>query len=159
MQVKIISGDLLQQDVDVIVNPWNQNIIPWWLLRPHGVSGAIKRRAGIAPFQEVARFGKLSLGQAILTTAGELPYKGIIHVAAITSWGRSNKEIIKACVKNAIKIVVEHNFFAVAFPALGCGSGRMQEETVIPLIEETLWKIDCDGDAIIIRSPSRQRKM
>lgn len=40
------SGDLLDQDVEVIVNAWNRNIIPWWLLIPQGVSGAIKKRAG-----------------------------------------------------------------------------------------------------------------
>jgi hypothetical protein len=35
-------GDLLDQPVDVTVNAWNRNIIPWWLLLPQGVSGAIK---------------------------------------------------------------------------------------------------------------------
>lgn len=38
----IVAGDLLDQPVEVIVNAWNRNIIPWWLLRPHGVSGALK---------------------------------------------------------------------------------------------------------------------
>ena len=36
----IVAGDLLGQDVEVIVNPWNRNIIPWLLLLPQGVSGA-----------------------------------------------------------------------------------------------------------------------
>jgi len=44
MHLQVIQGDLLDQDVDVIVNAWNRNIIPWWLLLPPGVSGAIKRR-------------------------------------------------------------------------------------------------------------------
>ena len=35
MQVSIIDGNLLDQEVDVIVNAWNRNIIPWWLLLPH----------------------------------------------------------------------------------------------------------------------------
>ncbi|HEX3658227.1 MAG TPA: hypothetical protein VHV55_20735 [Pirellulales bacterium] len=42
MEIKLFTGDLLDQDVEVIVNPWNRNIIPWWLLLPQGVSGAIK---------------------------------------------------------------------------------------------------------------------
>ena len=46
MNITVIEGDLLDQDVDVIVNSWNRNIIPWWLLLPQGVSGAIKRRGG-----------------------------------------------------------------------------------------------------------------
>ena len=44
MVVRVVHGDLLDQDVDVIVNAWNRNIIPWWLLIPQGVSGAIKKR-------------------------------------------------------------------------------------------------------------------
>ena len=83
MRIEIVEGDLVNQKVDVIVNTWNQNIIPWWLLSPHGVSGAIKKRAGKAPFRELAQFGRLELGQAVLTTAGQLPYQGIIHVAGI----------------------------------------------------------------------------
>jgi O-acetyl-ADP-ribose deacetylase (regulator of RNase III) len=45
--IKVCQGDLLDQDVEVIVNAWNRNIFPWWLLLPQGVSGAIKRRAGL----------------------------------------------------------------------------------------------------------------
>jgi O-acetyl-ADP-ribose deacetylase (regulator of RNase III) len=47
LNVTIVDGDLLDQDVDVIVNAWNRNIIPWWLLIPQGVSGAIKERGGL----------------------------------------------------------------------------------------------------------------
>jgi O-acetyl-ADP-ribose deacetylase (regulator of RNase III) len=43
---QIVEGDLLHQNVEVIVNAWNRNIIPWWLLLPQGVSGAIKKAAG-----------------------------------------------------------------------------------------------------------------
>src|SRR5687768_13024288 len=83
MHVETVSGDLLDQDVDVIVNAWNRNIIPWWLLLPQGVSGAIKRRAGYAPFREVGRHGPMPLGSAVFTSAGRLPHRGIIHVAGI----------------------------------------------------------------------------
>src|SRR5262245_57156966 len=41
MNMTIVDGDLLDQDVEVIVNAWNRNVIPWWLLVPQGVSGAI----------------------------------------------------------------------------------------------------------------------
>jgi hypothetical protein len=54
LDCEIIFGDLLEQRVDVIVNAWNRNLIPWWLLLPQGVSGAIKRRGGSGPFRELA---------------------------------------------------------------------------------------------------------
>jgi len=62
MPIFHIQGDLLDQDVEVIVNAWNRNLIPWWLLIPKGISGAIKKRAGLAPFKELRKFGVLPLG-------------------------------------------------------------------------------------------------
>ena len=55
--VEVVQGELLDQDVDVIVNAWNWNIIPWWLLLPQRVSGPIKRRGGTGPFKELAKHG------------------------------------------------------------------------------------------------------
>ena len=77
VSLQIIQGDLLKQDVEVIVSPWNRNIIPWWLLLPQGVSGAIKRQAGLQPFHELFRKGSIPLGSAVITTAGKLPFKGV----------------------------------------------------------------------------------
>jgi O-acetyl-ADP-ribose deacetylase (regulator of RNase III) len=75
--VELTTGDLLNQNVEVIVNAWNRNIIPWWLLLPQGVSGSIKKHAGYEPFWEVARHGPIPLGGAVFTSAGRLPFKGI----------------------------------------------------------------------------------
>jgi len=70
MNIKLIKGDLLKQDVEVIVNAWYQNIIPWWLLIPKGVSGAIKKQGGYAPFKTLGKKGRIPLGLAVETLAG-----------------------------------------------------------------------------------------
>ena len=101
MQLSVVEGDLLDQDVDVIVNAWNRNIIPWWLLLPQGVSGAIKRRAGYAPFRELGRKGPIPLGGAVETCPGRLPFKAIIHVAGINMLWRSSERSIRDSVRNA----------------------------------------------------------
>ena len=72
MKYDVRYGDLLAQDVDAIVNSWNRNVIPWWLLLPQGVSGAIKRSGGTAPFKELSQHGPIPLGEARLTGSGEL---------------------------------------------------------------------------------------
>lgn len=120
---EIIEGDLLDQDVDVIVNAWNRNIIPWWLLLPQGVSGAIKRRAGYAPFREVARYGPIPLGSAVLTIAGKLPHKGIIHVAGLNAFWFATEHSIRESVRSAMGIVEKQRYQSVAFPVIGAGSG------------------------------------
>src|SRR5947209_1150310 len=88
VNVTVVEGDLLDQPVDVIVNAWNRNLIPWWLLLPQGVSGAIKRRGGTGPFRELRRHGAIPLGGAVLTSAGRLPFQAMVHVAGISLlWG------------------------------------------------------------------------
>ncbi len=77
MKVTVVDGDLLDQTTEAIVNPWNRNIIPWWLLIPHGVSGAIKSRAGLQPFIELGKLGPLKLGEAVATSSGKLPFRNI----------------------------------------------------------------------------------
>lgn len=104
MNLIIKDGDLLDQPVEAIVNAWNRNFIPWWLLLPQGVSGAIKRRAGCEPFRELAGKGLLSLGGAVLTGAGRLPYRGIIHVAGIGLLWRASEGSIRKSVLNALEL-------------------------------------------------------
>src|SRR5438132_12833985 len=102
--VRIVDGDLLDQPTEAIVNPWNRNVLPWWLLLPQGVSGAIKRRAGYQPFRELSRHGIMSLGSAVSTTAGRLPYKAIIHVAGINLIWRATQASIQKSLQSARKI-------------------------------------------------------
>ncbi len=151
MDLKIVEGDLLEQDVDVIVNAWNRNIIPWWLLLPQGVSGAIKKKAGLKPFIEVAKYGPIPLGGAVVTGAGRLPYKAIIHVAGINMLWMASEFSIRSSVRNAMKLVKENHWSSVAFPALGAGTGSFDEDKAISFITDELSKIDYDGRVLVVR--------
>ena len=153
MNYRLVVGDLLDQDVQVIVNPWNRNIIPWWLLLPQGVSGAIKRRAGLAPFRELAKRGPIPLGGAVLTGAGDLPHEAIIHVAGISMLWRSSERSIRGSVRSAVALAQEHGFRSIALPLIGAGTGGGNEETVQALIEEELREAVLDGQALLVRLP------
>jgi O-acetyl-ADP-ribose deacetylase (regulator of RNase III) len=151
MQPEIRFGDLLDQEVDVIVNPWNRNIIPWWLLLPQGVSGAIKRRAGVAPFRELARFGPLPLGHAVLTSAGRLPHRGIIHVAGINMLWRASKQSIGDSVVSAMAIVDSAGFASVAFPIIGASTGGFGEEGALATMMEAFGRLTSNSRVIVVR--------
>lgn len=148
---KITTGDLLDQPVEVIVNAWNRNLLPWWLLRPHEVSGAIKRRAGTAPFRELRAYGPLALGQAVWTSAGHLTYNGIIHVASITWWGTSRVDIIRTAVRNALTLAHEHTVTSIAFPVLGSGSAGLDEQTALTSMIDELHSLTYAGMVWIVR--------
>ncbi len=148
---RVVDGDLLDQEVDVIVNAWNRNIIPWWLLIPQGVSGAIKRRGGKQPFREVARHGPIPLGGAVLTSAGNLPFKGVIHVAGIDMLWRASEQSISDSVRSAMAIVEEQAFSSVAFPVIGAGSGGFGEERALELMQGVLARFDSSAMVTLVR--------
>jgi O-acetyl-ADP-ribose deacetylase (regulator of RNase III) len=151
-----VCGDLLDQPVEVIVNAWNRNIIPWWLLIPQGVAGAIRRRAGTKPFREIARTRGLPLGHARLTSAGRLPFRGIIHVAAINMLWRSSEGAIRDGVVNAMSIVNEHGFASVAFPLLGAGTGGFDADRSEAIMLEALRSMPTRAEVYLVRyAPER----
>ena len=151
MIVTIIDGDLLDQDVDVIVNPWNRNIIPWWLLIPQGVSGAIKKRGGLQPFRELGRMRPIPLGHAVETSSGTLPFKSIIHVAGINMLWRPSERSIRDSVRNAISIAQARGYKSLALPLIGAGSGGGKSTKVQSIIEDELTKCHFDGEVRIVR--------
>ena len=155
MNVQTVHGDLLDQDVDAIVNAWNRNVIPWWLLLPQGVSGAIKRRAGYQPFRELARMGPIPLGGAVVTGAGRLPHKAIIHVAGINLLWRSSERSIRGSVRSAMQRAQEHQFASVAMPLIGAGTGGGRETFAYDFMQEELAKIEFDGHVRIVRYRQR----
>lgn len=151
MHVEAVTGDLLDQPVEVIVNAWNRNIIPWWLLLPQGVSGAIKRRGGIAPFRELARHGPMPLGSAVLTSAGRLPFKGIIHVAGINMLWRSSELSVRQSVRNAMRAAADHGFRSIAFPLIGAGTGGGSPDQVHAMMLDELSGIAFEGHVLLVR--------
>lgn len=142
MNVTITEGDLLDQKVEGIVNAWNRNIIPWWLLLPQGVSGAIKRRAGVEPFVQVGRHGPIPLGGAVLTSAGRLPFRGIIHVAGISGLWRASEYSIRRSVQSAVTLAEQQEFESLAFPVIGAGSGSFSPARALELMRDELSQLE-----------------
>jgi O-acetyl-ADP-ribose deacetylase len=151
MDLRVIDGDLLDQDVEVIVNAWNRNIVPWWLLLPQGVSGAIKRRAGYEPFRELSRKGPIPLGGAVETSAGRLPFRAIIHVAGISMFWRSSERAIRGSVRNALAIAGERGYRSVAFPLIGGGTGGYSPDRALGIMQDEARQCDYDGEVRLVR--------
>lgn len=151
MQPTIITGDLLDQPVEAIVNPWNRNFIPPWLLWPHGVSGAIKKRAGLEPFRELRRFGTLQLGQAVATGAGNLPFKAIIHVAGLEWTWTASELSIRRSTSNALRLATEMKLNSLAFPLIGAGTGGIGPDKSLRWMSEEIQNAPTQMQIIIVR--------
>ncbi|MCE9554789.1 MAG: macro domain-containing protein [Planctomycetes bacterium] len=151
MKAEVVQGDLLDQTVDVIVNAWNRNIIPWWLLLPQGVSRAIKRRAGLQPFREVGKHGPIPLGEAVLTSAGKLPFQGIIHVAGINGFWRASEYSIRHSVRNAMSLAEQHGYNSIAFPIIGSGSGNFSRPKALEIMLDELSQLHTELHVIVVQ--------
>jgi len=157
MEITVRKGDLLDQDVEVIVNAWNRNIIPWWLLIPQGVSGAIKRRGGYKPFRELAKKGPIPLGGAVVTGAGRLPYRAIVHVAGISMFWRASEQSIRDSVRNAMKLVDEHQWNSVAFPIIGAGSGGFDRDRALEVMRNEFTRIESQALVTVVDYEKKKR--
>ena len=155
MNVCEVEGDLLDQPVQVIVNAWNRNLFPWWLLLPQGVSGAIKKRAGLQPFRELRKFGLIPLGGAVMTGAGRLPYEAIIHVAGINLLWRSSEKSVRGSVRSALAIARQQGFTSIAFPLIGAGSGCGNQARIGGWMRDEFARGDFDGEVRLVRFVKR----
>lgn len=157
MKPQIIQGDLLEQDVQVIVNAWNRNVIPWWLLLPQGVSGAIKKKAGTGPFKELARHGPMQLGSAVMTGPGRLPYEAIIHVAGINLFWTATAYSIEQSVIQAMSLVNQHGFTSVAFPLIGAGSGNRSTQTSLKCMLHAFESVTSSARVVLVQYQPKHR--
>ena len=156
--ITIVRGDLLDQQAEVIVNAWNRNAIPWWLLLPQGVSGAIKKRGGLQPFRELPKFRLIPLGGAVITSAGKLPFRAIIHVAGINLCWRATQKSIHDSVVSALTLAKERNFRSVAFPVIGAGSGGFKAEAALKIMQAAAAPWVNDMDIVFVEFAPKPRK-
>ena len=120
--IELQKGDITQLTVDAIVNAANTS-----LLGGGGVDGAIHRAGGPAILNDcrkiVARQGGCKVGQAVITTAGNLPSKFVIHtVGPVWNGGQKDEnEKLANCYHNSLKLAVENECKTVAFPNISTG--------------------------------------
>jgi len=156
----IKSGDITEEAVDAIVNAAN-----WTLLGGGGVDGAIHRRGGNAILEECKRIRAtthpdgLPSGEAVITTAGDLPAKHVVHTVGPIYGNHNGQEpdLLAACYRNSVSLAVEHGLRSIAFPSISTGAyGYPKHEAarvVYPTVKELLEQHDIEI-RLVFFSPS-----
>src|SRR5450432_1057242 len=117
-RIQLWNGDICDLEVDAIVNPASPSL---WMAT--GVGGAIKRAGGDAIEFAAVRQGPIALGEAVVTPAGALAARMIIHAVSLDRDRRTSAIAIQEAVRNAMARARENNVTTIAFPALGTGVG------------------------------------
>ena len=128
MNATVVQGDLLDQPVEAIVNAWNRNVF------------------------QCARFP----WEDVITGAGRLPFRAIIHVAGISLWWRASERSIRGSVQSAMAIVNRRGFASVAFPATGAGSGSFNASRAVTIMQDELSRLESQARVTIVEFRPRE---
>lgn len=123
MDITLVCGDITTQHVDAIVNAANSS-----LLGGGGVDGAIHRRGGKGILRACEELRRTTLpdglptGQAVATTAGELPARWVIHtVGPVYAKSKARSELLASAYRESLRVAAELGARTVAFPAVSAG--------------------------------------
>lgn len=137
--IEVIKGDITKIAVDVMVNAANKS-----LMGGGGVDGAIHRTGGSAILEDcrkiVNRQGGCKVGEAVITTAGNLPATFVIHTVGPIWNGGKNKEHEKLanCYRNCLKLAIENNCKSISFPAISTGVYRFPKDEAAKIAVSTV---------------------
>jgi O-acetyl-ADP-ribose deacetylase (regulator of RNase III) len=123
-RVRVHIGDITREEVDAVVNAANST-----LLGGGGVDGAIHRAGGEAIIEECRELRRtrypegLPTGEAVITTAGLMPARFVIHTVGPVYGQHAGREaeLLAACYSNSLKLAFEHDLSSIAFPAISTG--------------------------------------
>lgn len=118
LEIEVVQGDITEVDCDAIVNAANNHL---WM--GAGVAGAIKRRGGAEIEAEAIAKGPIPVGEAVVTSAGRLRARYVIHAAAMGQDLHTDATKIQSATRAALRIAEELGLKTIAFPALGTGVG------------------------------------
>ncbi|WUL56419.1 O-acetyl-ADP-ribose deacetylase [Amycolatopsis sp. NBC_00348] len=149
--IRIVEADITTLDVDVVVNAANSS-----LLGGGGVDGAIHRMGGpaiLAACRELraGHYGRgLKTGQAVATTAGDLPAKWVVHtVGPVWSADEDRSDLLADCHRNSLKVADELQAKTIAFPAISTGIYRWPMESAAEIALATVRAAETDVEEIV----------
>jgi O-acetyl-ADP-ribose deacetylase (regulator of RNase III) len=150
-RVRVVVGDITRETVDAVVNAANSS-----LLGGGGVDGAIHRAGGPAILEECREIRRtqypegLPTGQAVLTTAGLLPARHVIHTVGPV-YGREGgreAELLAAAYRNSLALAVAHALASVAFPSISTGAYGYPREEAAAIASSLIAKSLGEGGTI-----------
>jgi O-acetyl-ADP-ribose deacetylase len=139
MLVEVIKGDITDLKVDAIVNAANSS-----LLGGGGVDGAIHRKGGSQILEECIQIrnkqGGCSIGKAVITSAGNLPSKFVIHTVGPYWNGESveNRKLLAECYLSCLNLAIKNNIRTIAFPNISKGVYHFPKEIAVEIVIQTI---------------------
>ena len=130
-RIVLVEGDITEADVDAIVNAANSSLV-----LGAGVAGAIAAKGGPSIQAECDAVGPIEVGDAIVTAAGDLPARHLIHAAGMPHGGVATEQSIRSSVRRSLELARERACRSIAIPAIGAGIGGFSEQRCAEILVE-----------------------
>jgi len=156
--LELVEGDITELDVEAIVNPANEKLV-----LGEGVAGVIKRKGGPSIQDECKRIGTTPTGTAVITGAGKMKFKHILHAVGPKMGEGDEDRKLSSAVRSSLALADRHGLKSVAIPAISTGNfgfpvdrcarilltevhrylqgGTKLEQVVVVLYDAATWKI------------------
>ena len=156
--LELVEGDITDLDVEAIVNAANENLV-----LGGGVAGTIKRRGGPSVHEECRRIGSTGVGTAVITGAGKMKFKHVIHAVGPKMGEGDEDRKLSAAVRSSLALADRHGLKSVAIPAISTGNfgfpvercarilltevhrylqgGTKLQRVIVCLFDEATWKL------------------
>lgn len=133
-------GDIADQpDLDAVVNAANADLVAGG-----GVDGAIHRKAGPRLQEESSKLGPIKPGQAVITSAYNLPNKFVIHcLGPVYNQDKPEDILLAACYRNALCLADENKVESIGFPAISTGAFGYPPEEAAGVVKQVVEKVIC----------------
>ena len=115
-KIILLKGDITEVDADAIVNPANKDLI-----LGGGVAGVIRQKGGPEIQEECNKIGGTFVGGAVITTAGKLKAKHVIHAVGPRMGEGDEDNKLRNATLNSLKVADENNLKSIVFPAISTG--------------------------------------
>lgn len=148
-KITLVAGDITKINADAIVNAANSS-----LLGGGGVDGAIHRAGGPEIVEECKiirnRQGGCYTGDAVITTAGKLPARYVIHtVGPVWNGGSQNEaELLKRAYQSCFRLAQQHDIKTIAFPSISTGIYRFPKKRAAEIALEAIRDALADNPAL-----------
>ena len=156
--LELVEGDITDLDVEAIVNAANENLV-----LGGGVAGTIKRRGGPSVQEESRRIGSTGVGTAVITGAGKMKFRHVIHAVGPKMGEGDEDRKLSAAVRSSLALADRHGLKSVAIPAISTGNygfpvercarilltevhrylqgGTKLQRVIVCLFDEATWKL------------------
>jgi O-acetyl-ADP-ribose deacetylase len=163
MHLSIFLGDIADAPADAVCTSTNPR-----LSLMMGTGASVRDRGGFEVLraceqlieEERSRSGRsvLPVGSAHATTAGALPFKIAIHcIASDAVHHTSSPEIVRSCVKNAMRVAAERGCSSVAMPVFAAGHARLRFDLALKTMIDTLRSMDTAVSEVTIAVNDAER--